>query len=319
MHIRTLVAVTLLATASPALATPAGDAALYAILSEQLKQTADFATQIQTLKTTLNTARENVQLARSVYQGYEELRDFNAERFLARSKLEFLSRNGYIGESTYFADDLARNGVRGGQLDVDLIRRRGGEAYGSLKCQQQLNEFSEGKRPSLDSDCARYGYNIRAATGVAADTERALSDPRTRQHVAYSGAVASSTEGLIDTRLMQTDPELYAKILRARAKAREDAAEAKALQEHLIALGMSPGAAQQATAQAMLLSNKQLADLNETQTQLLALQQLSAAERAQEAAKLQQQQDRAWNGIDRSIDKTFRNAPLPPAPSMSDK
>ncbi len=319
MHIRTLVAATLLAAASPALATPAGDAALYAILSEQLKQTADFATQIQTLKTTLNTARENVQLARSVYQGYEELRDFNADRFLARSKLEFLARNGYIGETTYFADDLTRNGVRGGHLDVDLIRRRGGEAYGKLKCQQQLRDFSENKRPALDPDCVTYGYNVRAATSVAADTEAALADREARKRLAYSTAVPSATDGVVDARLMKTDPALYAAILRSRAKAREDAAEAKALEEHRIALGMSPGAAQQATAQAMLLSNRQLADLNDTQTQLLALQKLSAAERAQEAAKLQQQEDRAWNGIDRSIDKTFRNQPLPPAPSMSDK
>ena len=61
MLLRLLLAASLLAIASPALATPAGDAALYAILAEQFKQTADFAVQINTLKTTLDTANGTLQ------------------------------------------------------------------------------------------------------------------------------------------------------------------------------------------------------------------------------------------------------------------
>jgi hypothetical protein len=224
--------------------------------------------QIAQLGQVLQTARENLEVARSVYQGVDYIKNFDAQRFLHTAKAEFLARNSIIGETSGFANDLQRSGLRNGTLNPDLIARRAREAKLLLKCRDQIEALSERRIASLDSQCEQFGYNARAAASLAADTEVLLANPAMRLSLSNAPVTASASSGVLDARMMEADPALYGQLLRERAMARRGYDEATELETQLRAAGFSPGAAQQASAKAALLQNKQLADLNETQAQL---------------------------------------------------
>lgn len=316
---RAVVAALCLVTASRALATPAGDAALFKILMENIQQTGQMTEQIQSMKKALDTARENTALIRSVYAGYEELKAFDAQHFLQYSKQEFLSRNTVIGETTSFAEDLQNRGIHGGTLDVDLIRQRAKSTALFLKCQKQLDEVRSKTLASVDPSCEHFGYDTRTAMSVAADTQAALANPASRLALSQAAVPASPTEGIFSARVMASDPYLYAQLLRQRALARRGYDDAEEIENQLRLAGYSPGAAQQAAAKAVLLSNKQLADLNENNAQLLGIARMEQADRDTAAAQAKLRDDSTAKDIEAGIDAAFAPRALPKQPSLSDK
>jgi hypothetical protein len=288
---RLVAALALLLAGRPAAATPFGDTIQVEILGETIKQTLTMEEQLTTLRQHLADARENIAFMRSMYGLVSDFRNFDPAQFMNEAKDYFIAQNRTLTDANNLFRDLQKNGLKG-RFDASVLNRK-------IRLANLYLEQNTGYKV--------IPYDYKKALGIGQDVEDLLADPRFRKSQLTAPSVASPTRGIIDAELILADPQAYAGALHDRAIARDRAVQA--MQVYAESLGASPGKAQQLGAQAASLTAAGVAQVSETTSRQLALQELERTERSQAAAQNRREADSLWRGINDSIDTSFRPTP----------
>jgi hypothetical protein len=303
-----LVVALLLSTRSLALfgIADTGDGVLAGILAENVKQSVDMVAQLENLKTIIETTRENLEFARSVYALSQEINDFDPNLFMQEARMAFMSSHPVFGEASYLANDIARNGLRGGRFNWSAI-------------QHQIDMFNEDKRagecgcdyegrPSdptsmecvfvcRDAHARGYPfksnresgpqkppgpYNEDAASRLGAALDTAVNDKDLRDKLLAAPPDPNTAEAVVFHELASRDPSAGAALLRERAQAARAATQAQELSTSARAKDLNAGSAQAITARSTSLASEQLAAIREANAKQLAMEQGKEAERIKE-------------------------------------
>lgn len=315
--------------ATPSAATAAGDAILAKMAVEQFRQGLQFSQQLSQLRSALDTARQQYQLARQIYAGVEELRTFDADRFLREAATSFLQAEPLIHDSSGFAHDVLAQGLRGEPFDPRALKHKLDPYFqanrrsppdvacpGDPRCPKS-DRPGDGSGWILcpgDTRCPR-SYDQTASLGLSDEIETAIRSAEFRRRLT-APAPSSATEGLLAYDIARSDPSLLALYMHMRAESAETSSLAIDLYKR--SLTASPGQAQQIQAQAAALTAKQLARIADKEAKALVQQELARTQQAAEAAMHRADTDALWNQISTQLSSP-RSHPEPPMPSLMDK
>lgn len=289
-------------------------------VAESVRQTFQMAAQLEQIRRMVQNAQEHVQLARDVYAGINEIRNFNPDEFLAQGQAYFLGESG-LGDAWALGDSLRTHGLEGGNFNPRSISSR------------------------LDVYRDRARREAAAGTGVAPpafDAERALTasdlikvytlDPAHRRRLLSRPLPSSPADGLLAADMMASDgsgglAQLFAYRV---AQARDGEEKSlKLVQEAFcgnlpaaqLANCLSPGKAQQLSARSDAIAAVELTRLNEKMARSLSMEELKRLEEAAAAARARQEHDALWNNLGSGIRRTLSgSAPKDqPSPSMGER
>lgn len=297
-----LLVLAVLLYATPSAATAAGDAILAKMAVEQVRQGLQFSQQLAQLRSALDTARQQYQLARQIYAGVEELRTFDADRFLREAATSFLQAEPLIRDSTGFAHDVAAQGLKGGYFDPTALKHQI-DLYGDNARRQQANP--KGDRP----------YDATESLGLSEEINRAVRSAEFRRALT-SPAPSTATDGLLAYDAARSDPRLLALLMHMRAESAET--NSLAVDLYRRSLTASPGQAAQIQSQAAALTARELSRLTDAQAKALVQQQLAHAQQAAEAAQHRADTDALWNQISTQLSSPPPHAE-PQMPSLTDR
>jgi hypothetical protein len=298
-----------------------GDGILSSILVQNIQETLNTTTQLAQLREMLANARESYEFMRSTYAVSQELSNFNADDFLRQSREKFLAANPEIGQARSLANDISRNGIRGGtpnlwalQSTIDLYREStraedcccgpdGNPPHGArTECQfvcpsalqrgwpygQPFPACAPPRRPPSTDPFSFLPpprpYDKAAAERLSLALNEAMSDEEIRKDLLSSSVTPSVTDAIIFNELAQDDPAAAQALLRERAAATYAGDEAR--KQRKAASGtLNVGEASLVTARSSSLAAEQLAAMREAQARQLALQEQSASREAQAQRK----------------------------------
>lgn len=244
--------------------------------------------------TVINTAKQELELARDVYAGIGEFVNFDPQAFLEEQQQIWLSQLPLVGDVKAFGEDLVGNGLKGGHAR-DLASRF--DAYRDARRKAEaLDNLGGEVRP----------YDARTALTVAGEAQRTLTNPAARASLAKKAEASTASEGLFSIDASRADPQLLGLYMQRRAAAKE--AEYQAFKLYSESLGASPGKAQQLAAMATSLSAEQLARIDDKLATSTSLQQLDRQEKALDKAASLRESEYLWQDVQRAT-KSFLAPP----------
>lgn len=230
------------------------------------------ASQLQQVTQAIDTARQQLQMARDVYAGVSQFTNFSPDTFLEAQKQQWLAQVPLAGEVQSFFSDVQTNGLNGGRFDARNLAGRFDVYREAFRARQARQNLGGSAAP----------YDARTALSLSREAERTFSSPMLRQQLTAQPSPSTFSEGLFAADAARVDPQLLALYAQRRAAAKE--AEYQAFKLTAEAMGASPGKAQQLAAMATGLSAQQLARIDDKLATGVTLQQLERQEKAVGAA-----------------------------------
>lgn len=224
--------------------------------------------QLQQVSQAIETARQQLQVARDVYAGVNDFRNFDPQTFLDGQKQQWLSQVPLATDVQSFVSDVRDNGLSGGRFDANALASRFDVYRDAYRRREAAQALGGPVAP----------YDARTAMSVSREAERALSSPTLRQQLTAQPEPTTLSDGLFAADAARVDPQLLALYVKRRAAAKE--AEYQAFRLTAEAMGASPGKAQQLAAMATGLSAQELARIDDKMSTSVTLQQLDRQEKA---------------------------------------
>ena len=294
-----------------------GDGILSGILAENVKQTADSLKQLQQLRQVIATTRENYDFLRSTYALASDVLSTNPDKFLKESMTAFVSSEPAFSQASSLANDISRQGLRGGhpnwwaiQRRIDIFREdHDADACGcdtsgrpsaanatNIHCAYVCEAALARGYPLLKcsgDQCSTIPtpYNDDAAQRLSAGIDNSLTDPAKRDEILSAPPVASSSSAVVFNELISRDQSVASDLLRERALAAKASGYASDNWQKSQRSSVNAGSADVLTAQNTSLAAEQLAAMRDYQARQLALTETQVSDaakaRAQETADIE--------------------------------
>jgi hypothetical protein len=277
---------------------PANNAVQLQILAENVKQSISLSSQLTQLQQSVTAARENLDLARSVYAGVSEFTSYSPEDFLREGRDYFLAANPELSNALAFGQELTRPVGEGGLLPRRALHV-GVDAYGDERRRREAAPAGLGTP-----------YDSRAAWGLSREVNAVLDDVAMKASLVRPPTVSTAAEGLLAFDMARTEPGLLELYMRRQASALSAQEAAMAVFKESTAGRPSPGKAQQLTAQSSAMTAVGVSRLAEMEAKQLSLQELQRQEEAQARAQEKREMEALWKQIGTGIQQSFkRSAP----------
>jgi hypothetical protein len=273
---------------------PAANALQMQILMENVRQTLSMGEQLAQLQQTVTTARENLALARSVYDGVSEFTAYKPDDLLKEGRRAFLAANPELADALSFGQDLSRPLGEGGlrpPLSVDL----GVDAYGDATRRREAARAGLGPV-----------YDARAAWSVSREVQGLLNDAAVQSSLTRPVPIATAADGLFQLDMARADPGMAELYMRRQASALSAQEAALAVFKESTSAG--PGKAQQLAAQSGAMTAVGVARLQELEAKQLSLLELQRQEETTARAAERQERDATWERLGSSMRESFRRA-----------
>ncbi|NTX67629.1 hypothetical protein HUA74_43980 [Myxococcus sp. CA051A] len=271
---------------------------------ETIRQSIMMAEQVEQARQTITTAKENLELARDVYAGINEIAAFDPDEYLQQARDSLGQQLPIAHESNALRSSL-QQGLRGGTFDASSIARRM-DIYGD-RARRQFEGYDE---PTPGQP-----YNYAGALSAAKDLQRVAENTSFQTEAGKRPPVATAADGLLMEQALQQDPQLVVLLSQRRAEA--TAVQRRGTELYMEALGASPGKAQQLAAQSSAQSLSELALINEHLAHQEARQQLQDLKAAQEEAAERRSLDTFGKTLDLATQRAFTPRVKPPPPSLN--
>lgn len=312
-----------------------GDGILAGILQQNITQTLQGNAQYLEIISMLTVARQEYDTIRNVYALGSDIANMNPADVLRRSEREFMASNPVVHQAMGLAQDIARNGLAGGdayagatylrrEYDIFQQDRRAQECG----CDNQGQPYA-GARGECYFICsaahargypfglsaaalAERGYDRLAAARLSAASDTAVYDPRTRDDL-FNQQPENATAGVVISAVAQQDPGAAQALLIQRAAAAAAQSDAQKLASAARRAGDRSFAENTALGtQASTLGAIQLAAIREMQAKQVAYSEFTIATKTKDE-RLMEAQYRLY--IQANADANYRRITGKPAPA----